>query len=101
MKKKKLYLAQTLDETGNIFTGALLLPLEEIEEVYQGVWGYNSLLTMAALSCVFYSFNAHSVLMSATATLACVVAQFALRANMFVQVSMMTSLVDPPSSLRS
>ena len=31
-------------------------------QVYDGIWGYNSLLSMAAVSCVFFPFSANSLL---------------------------------------
>lgn len=65
------------------FLAAVMFPIEVIEaEVYTGVWGYNALLTMAALSCVFFSFNHMSFLLGIMATLANVVVQCALKRNM-------------------
>ncbi|TRY69135.1 hypothetical protein TCAL_02513 [Tigriopus californicus] len=65
------------------FLAAVMFPIEVIEaEVYTGVWGYNALLTMAALSCVFFSFNHMSFLLGVMATLANVVVQCALKRNM-------------------
>ena len=43
------------------FLGVAFLPIEDIQEVYDGVWGYNPLLTMAAISCVFFAQNGHSL----------------------------------------
>ena len=70
----------------NLLVGVAFLDATDLQEVYDGVWGYNSLLTMAALSCVFYSFNHISFLFAAVGTAATAVAQFALRVNMFEQV---------------
>lgn len=66
--------------------GVAFLPIEEVSEVYSGLWGYNALLTMGAISCVFFAFNHQSFLMGLVATAATSVVQFALRVNMTGQV---------------
>jgi urea transporter len=68
------------------FEGLALLPVVDYVDIYDGIWGYNALLTMAAISCVFYSFNERSALLGVLATIATTVAQFALKKNMVDQV---------------
>ena len=63
-----------------------MLPAEDFQEVYDGVWGFNAILGSASLMCVFYAFNFYSVLLG-TFNLACVIcAQYAMRATMSVEV---------------
>ena len=69
-----------------ILSGIVLLPAEDFQEVYDGVWGFNAILASASLMCVFYAFNFYSVLLG-TFNLACVIcAQYAMRATMSVEV---------------
>ena len=51
-------------------------------QVYDGIWGYNSLLSMAAVSCVFFPFSPTSLLAGALNAVATVGIQAALRRNM-------------------
>merc|ERR1711971_983952 len=62
-----------------------ILPSSDFQEIYDGVWGYNELLTMASLSCVFFKFNVKSFVLGTVATAATSVVQFALRKNMTLQ----------------
>jgi len=55
------------------------------QEVYDGVWGYNSLLAMSSVSCVFFAFTGGSFLLSIVNVGATGVAQYALRSTMQVQ----------------
>ena len=80
-----LLITSTIGATVGSFLGVAFLPIEDIQEVYDGVWGYNALLTMAAISCVFFAQNAHSLILGLLATAATSVVQFALRANMTLQ----------------
>ncbi len=59
-----------------------LFPVNDYCEIFDGLWGYNPLLTAAALSCVFFRCNARSCLLAAVGAAATFVVQFALRANM-------------------
>lgn len=63
-----------------------ILPSSDFQEIYDGVWGYNELLTMSCLSCVFFKFNLKSFVLGTVATAATSVVQFALRKNMTLQV---------------
>ena len=51
-------------------------------QVYDGIWGYNGLLSMAAVSCVFFPFSPTSLLAGALNAVATVGVQAALRRNM-------------------
>ena len=50
--------------------------------MYDGIWGYNALLAMAAASCVFFPLSPASLAAGATSTLATIAVQAALRRNM-------------------
>ena len=50
--------------------------------MYDGIWGYNGLLSMAAVSCVFFPFSPTSLLAGALNAVATVGVQAALRRNM-------------------
>ena len=60
--------------------------MSAMDEVYTGVWGYNTVLVMAALGANFYPVNAVTFLQALLASFATSVAQFALRENMTLQV---------------
>ena len=51
-------------------------------EVYDGIWGYNSLLSMAAVSCVFYPLTVSSFLAGLVNVVTTVFIQKALAVNM-------------------
>ena len=54
--------------------------------VYAGIWGYNGVLAMPCISCVFYAFGKMSFLLGIVDTIAVGFAQYALRATMTLQV---------------
>ena len=54
--------------------------------VYAGIWGYNGVLAMPCISCVFYAFGKMSFLLGLVDTIAVGFAQYALRATMTLQV---------------
>jgi urea transporter len=62
------------------------LPVEDLQEVYDGVWGYNAVIATASLSCVFFAFNGMSFLLAMLNLAATIAAQYALRANMTLVV---------------
>jgi len=74
-----------LSNTGAVI-GSLLsltfLPASDFQQVYDGIWGYNGLLSMAAVSCVFFPFSPTSLLAGALNAVATVGVQAALRRNM-------------------
>ena len=75
---------------GSVITtllGAVFLPHEDLWEVYDGIWGFNGVLAMGGVSCVFYAFGPMSFLLGIVDCVAVAIAHFALRANMALQVS--------------
>ena len=56
---------------------------------YDGIWGYNGVLAMPCISCVFYAFGKVSFLLGLVDTIAVGFAQYALRATMTLQVKRM------------
>ncbi len=71
------------------WTGLLLLPSTLVGEVYSGVWGLNTLLTLAGTACVFYPLTPQSALLGTVAAAVAFCIQLALRVNMTVQVKYM------------
>ena len=55
-----------------------ILPPELYHQVYQGLWGYNPLLSMAAVSCVFITPSASSLLTAMVNTVLTVCMQKAI-----------------------
>ncbi len=66
--------------------GVLLLDRADFEEIYIGVWGYNGVIAMASVSCVFFAFNSMSFLLGIVNLLGTIGVQYGLRANMVLQV---------------
>ena len=66
---------------GCILPLAFLQP-EDYQQVYDGIWGYNALLAMAAASCVFFPFSPTSLVTGLVNTVATVGIQQGLRKNM-------------------
>jgi len=56
-------------------------------EIGAGLWGYNTLLTMGALGCVFYPFTPHSFILSLIGVLSSIGVQVFLRIVLVQQVS--------------
>ena len=69
------------------FLGVALLPYEDLQEVYDGIWGYNAVIATASITCVFFAFSSMSFLLGMINLLGTVGAQYALRATMVAQVS--------------
>ena len=67
--------------------GILLLPSEDWHEVYNGLWGYNAILSSAAIMCVFFAFNRMSFLVGMVNLSLTVANQYALRTTMTLEVS--------------
>ena len=42
------------------FSGVALVPAESMQEVYDGIWGYNAVIATASITCVFFAFNTMS-----------------------------------------
>ena len=55
-------------------------------EVYDGVWGYNTLLAMSSTSCVFFAFSGYSFILGLVNVGATGVSHYAMRTNMTLQV---------------
>ena len=66
--------------------GVLLLPLDSIQEVYDGIWGYSAILSTCALTCVFFAFNQMSLLLGLVNLLGTIGVQYGLRTTLFIQV---------------
>jgi len=65
--------------------GVLLVPAEALQEVYDGIWGYNAVIATASITCVFFAFNTYSCLLGLANLLATVCAQYAMRATITLQ----------------
>ena len=57
-----------------------------ILKVYDGVWGYNTLLAMSSTSCVFFAFSGYSFILGLVNVGATGVSHYAMRTNMTLQV---------------
>ena len=82
---------------GSVITtllGAAFLPHEDLWEVYDGIWGFNGVLAMGGVSCVFYAFGPMSFLLGIVDCVAVAIAHFALRANMALQVRLQTLQIE-------
>ena len=55
-----LFLMSTLGAVLGSLAGILLLPSEDFQEVYDGIWGYNAVIATASITCVFFAFNTMS-----------------------------------------
>ena len=66
--------------------GVLILPNENLQEVYDGIWGYNAVISTASISCVFFVFNYMSITFGMINLLASIGIQYALRATLVLQV---------------
>lgn len=80
-----LFVMATIGATIGTLIGAAFLPPDSLWEVYAGIWGYNGVLAMPCISCVFYAFGKMSFLLGLVDTIAVGFAQYALRATMTLQ----------------
>ena len=69
-----------------------MLPHEDLQEVYDGLWGYNGVIASAAITCVFFAFNPMSFVLGMINLLGAIGAQYALRATMSLQVKRSTEI---------
>ena len=67
-------------------SGVFLLPNDSIQEVYDGIWGYSSILSMCALSCVFFALSQMSVVLALVNVLGTIGVQYGLRTTLSIQV---------------
>ena len=83
-----LFYLSFLDIKNNFFiAGVLILPEGEVEEVYDGLWGYNAVIATASITCVFFAFNTMSFMLGMANLSANVCAQYALRATITKKVN--------------
>ena len=68
-----------------------------LEEIYSGLWGLNTILSMASLSCVFFACNRASISLAIVNVAFTVLSQYGLRCVMTVQVSYMYYLTSSKS----
>ena len=66
--------------------GVLLLPLEDIQEVYDGIWGYSAILSSCVI-CVFFAFNHVSFLLATVNILGTALIQYGLKLTLSLHVS--------------
>ena len=72
--------------TSYLFTVSERESVALLEEVYEGCWGFNGILAMSSLSCVFLAFNRSSVALGLVNVVLTVLLQFGLRSVMTIQV---------------
>ena len=82
------------------YLGILLLPSQDWHEVYNGLWGYNAILSSAAIMCVFFAFNRMSFLVGMVNLSLTVANQYALRTTMTLEVSKINKLFTSYSIIR-
>ena len=82
-----LFIMSTIGALLGSLAGVLILPTENLQEVYDGIWGYNAVIATASISCVFFAFSSMSFTLGMINLLATIGAQYALRATMVLQVS--------------
>jgi len=64
------------------FLSLTLLPPQDWHQIYDGIWGYNSLLSMPAISCVFLNISPSSLVFGLVSVVVTVASQQAIRVNM-------------------
>ena len=64
-----------------------MLPTEALQEVYDGIWGYNAVIATASITCVFFAFSSMSFLLGMINLVGTIGAQYGLRATMVAHVS--------------
>merc|ERR1711976_1062387 len=77
-----LFIMSTIGATAGTFLSMSFLAESEYQQIYDGIWGYNSLLSMAAVSCVFFPLTVTSFLAGLANVAATVFIQRALAYNM-------------------
>ena len=83
-----LFAMATIGATVGTLMGVAFLPPDDRWEAYDGIWGFNGVLAMACMSCVFYAFGPLSFTLGLVDCVAVAIAQYALRANMTLQVGL-------------
>ena len=82
-----LFIMSTIGAIVGSLAGVLILPNENLQEVYDGIWGYNAVISTASISCVFFVCSPMSFTFGMINLLATIGAQYALRATLVLQVS--------------
>lgn len=77
-----LFTLCTLGATLGSLLAITILPEHEYQQIYDGLWGYNSLLSMAAAGCVFFPFSPVALGTGTVNALATLIIQAALRVSM-------------------
>lgn len=77
-----LFTMNTIGATIGCLMAISILPEEDYYQIYDGVWGYNALLAMSSVACVFFPFSPVSFVAGLVNTLATVCIQAALRITM-------------------
>ena len=77
-----LFLLSTLGAAIGCLLPLTFLPPDDYHQIYDGIWGYNALLAMAAASCVFFPFSPVSFVAGVVNTVATIGIQQGLRKNM-------------------
>ena len=81
-----LFIMSTIGAVLGSLAGVLILPAENLPEVYDGIWGYNAVIATSSITCVFFAFSSMSFTLGMINLLATIGAQYALRATMVLQV---------------
>ena len=63
-----------------------MLPNNDLEEVYTGIWGYNAILSFCSLTCVFFAFNHMSLLLGMVNVTGTIAIQYGLKTTLALQV---------------
>eukprot|EP00093_Oithona_nana_P011660 11660.XXX_672608_674229_1 [CDS] Oithona nana genome sequencing. len=82
-----LFIMSTIGAIVGSLAGVLILPNENLQEVYDGIWGYNAVISTASISCVFFVCSPMSFTFGMINLLATIGAQYALRATLVLQLN--------------
>lgn len=85
-----LFVMSTIGASVGTLVSLVFLDSSEYDQIYDGIWGYNGLLSMAAVSCVFFPFTPASFIAGLVNTVLSVFIQRALANNM----NMVSSLLN-------
>ena len=77
-----LFVMSTVGATIGTLLSLTFIDASEYDNVYNGLWGYNALLSMASVSCVFFPLTVTSFIAGLINVLATVFIQRALAHNM-------------------
>jgi len=77
-----LFTMSTIGAAIGSLSAIFILPESDYQQIYDGIWGYNALLSMAAVSCVFFPFSPVAFLAAIVNSFATLGIQAGLKANM-------------------